>query len=182
MFHILRFLVLKKLFNTYLMKRFIYQQYIWTIEIRITKRDVTGHRNKFSDEGLKIKSNLDMFTFLENKKYLNNISFKKAYWFKQVILQLRKQIFQSYRDQHSESQVSIDFAFSLWPNRNLLTSNKMNPYRFRVIALHFSNCEVNSSYCDCNVVNREKNAKQFFHQGEFKSFTLYFSTLYPNDV
>ena len=41
---------------------------------------------------------------------------------------------------------------------------------------------VNSSYCDGNVVNHEKNAKQFFSQWEFNSSTLYFSTLYPNDI
>ena len=52
----------------------------------------------------------------------------------------------------------------------------------RIIVSHFANCEVNSSYCDGNVVNHEKNAKQFFSQGEFNSSTLYFSTLYPNDI
>ena len=36
---------------------------------------------------------------------------------------------------------------------------------------------MSSSYCDCNVVNHEKNVKQFFSQGEFNP-----STLYPNDI
>ena len=35
-------------------------------------------------------------------------------------------------------------------------------YRFWIITLHFTNCNVNSSYCDSNVVNHEKNVKQFF--------------------
>ena len=34
--------------------------------------------------------------------------------------------------------------------------------RVWIIALHFANCEVNSSYCKCKVVNHEKNAKHFF--------------------
>ena len=46
---------------------------------------------------------------------------------------------------------------------------------------------MNSSYCNCNAANHEKNVKQFFSQREFNSSalyfsTLYFSTLYPNDI
>ena len=54
-------------------------------------------------------------------------------------------------------------------------------HRVWIIASHFANFEVNSSYCNCNAVNYEKNAKQFFSE-EFNSSTLYFSTLYPNDI
>ena len=46
--------------------------------------------------------------------------------------------------------------------------------RVQIIASHFANCIANSSCCYCNVVNHEKNAKQFFSQGEFISSTLYF--------
>ena len=35
-------------------------------------------------------------------------------------------------------------------------------YMIRIIASHFTNYEVNSSYCSCKVVNHEKSAKQFF--------------------
>ena len=38
---------------------------------------------------------------------------------------------------------------------------------------------MNSSYCDCKVVNCTKNAKQFFPQEKFNSFGSYSSTLYP---
>ena len=31
----------------------------------------------------------------------------------------------------------------------------------RIITPHFANCEVNCSYCDCEVVNHTKNKKQF---------------------
>ena len=54
--------------------------------------------------------------------------------------------------------------------------------RVSIIASHFANCEVNSSYCDCNVVNHQKNGKTFFSQGEFNSSKLQFSTLYSNDI
>ena len=49
----------------------------------------------------------------------------------------------------------------------------------RIIALHFANCKVNSNYCDYKIVNHTKIAKQFFSQGKFNSFKLYFSKLYP---
>ena len=51
-----------------------------------------------------------------------------------------------------------------------------------IITSHFANCEVNSSHCHCNFANHEKNANQFLSQGEFNSSTLYFFTLYPNDI
>ena len=51
--------------------------------------------------------------------------------------------------------------------------------RVRIIALHHANCEVNSSCCDCKVVNYTKIAKQFFSQGKFNSSKLYFSASYP---
>ena len=54
--------------------------------------------------------------------------------------------------------------------------------RVWIIASHFANCEVNCIYCDCNVVNHEENAKQFFSQGELNSSTLCFSMLCPNDI
>ena len=54
--------------------------------------------------------------------------------------------------------------------------------RVWIIASHFADCEVNSIYCDCNVVNHEENAKQFFSQGELNSSKLCFSMLCPNDI
>ena len=51
--------------------------------------------------------------------------------------------------------------------------------RVRIIAVHFANCEVNSSHCNCKVVNHTKNAKQFFPQGKFTSSRSYSSSLYP---
>ena len=36
------------------------------------------------------------------------------------------------------------------------------PYRVLIITLHFTNCKVNSYYCDRNVSHNMKNAKQFF--------------------
>ena len=50
--------------------------------------------------------------------------------------------------------------------------------RVGIITSHFPNCEVNSGYCNCKVVNHEK----VFSQGKFDSSTLYFSTLYPNFI
>ena len=38
---------------------------------------------------------------------------------------------------------------------------------------------MNSSYCNCKVVNHTKNAKQFFPQGKFTSSGSYSSRLYP---
>ena len=49
----------------------------------------------------------------------------------------------------------------------------------RIKVSHFVNCEVNSTYCDCKVVNHTKNLKQFFPQGKFNSSGSYSSTLYP---
>ena len=46
------------------------------------------------------------------------------------------------------------------------------------IAAHFASFEVNSSYCDCKVVNHTKNAKQFFPQRKFTSSGSYSSRLY----
>ena len=51
--------------------------------------------------------------------------------------------------------------------------------RVRIIASHFVNCKVNSSYCDCKLVKNTKIAKQLFSKGKFNSLKLYFSTLYP---
>ena len=51
--------------------------------------------------------------------------------------------------------------------------------RVRIIASHFVNCKVNSSYCDCKLVNNTKIAKQLFSKGKFNSLELYFSALYP---
>ena len=51
--------------------------------------------------------------------------------------------------------------------------------RVRIIVLHFANCEVNSSYCGCKVVNHTKIAKQFFSRGKFNSSRLCLSTSYP---
>ena len=51
--------------------------------------------------------------------------------------------------------------------------------RVWIITSHFANYKVNSSYCDCKVVNLLKIAKQFFSKGKFNSSKLYFSTLYP---
>ena len=48
----------------------------------------------------------------------------------------------------------------------------------RIIASHFTNCGVNSSYCSFKVVNHTKNVKQFFPQQKFNSSTLYFSISY----
>ena len=39
-------------------------------------------------------------------------------------------------------------------------------YRVQIIASHFRNCEVNSSYCNCKLVNHMKIVKQFFSQGK----------------
>ena len=55
-------------------------------------------------------------------------------------------------------------------------------YMILIIASYLANYEVNSTYCNCKVVNHEKRAKQFFSQGKFNSSTLYFSTLYPNYI
>ena len=46
--------------------------------------------------------------------------------------------------------------------------------RVQIITLHYASCEVNSSYCDCKVVNFIKIVKQFFSQGKFNSSKLYF--------
>ena len=55
--------------------------------------------------------------------------------------------------------------------------------RVWIIALHFTNCEVNSSYCNCKVVNNHaKNVKSFFSQVKFNSSTLDFSTLHPSYI
>ena len=51
--------------------------------------------------------------------------------------------------------------------------------RVQIITLHFANCKVNSSYCNCRVVNHTKIAKQFFSKAKFNLSKLYFSTLYP---
>ena len=52
--------------------------------------------------------------------------------------------------------------------------------RVRIIALHFVNCEVNSSYHNCKVVNHEKNPKQFLlSQGKVIFFHI-ISKLYPH--
>ena len=51
--------------------------------------------------------------------------------------------------------------------------------RVRIIVSHFANCEVNSSYCGCKVVNHTKIAKQFFSRGKFNSSRLCLSTSYP---
>ena len=34
--------------------------------------------------------------------------------------------------------------------------------RIQIITSHFANCEMNSSYCNCKVVNRMKIVKQFY--------------------
>ena len=54
--------------------------------------------------------------------------------------------------------------------------------RVWIIALYFANCRMNSSYCDCKVINHAKNAKQFFPQGKLNSSTLYFSTSHPHFI
>ena len=54
--------------------------------------------------------------------------------------------------------------------------------RVQIIASQFANFEVNSSYCDCKVVNHKKIVKHFFYQGKFNSSKLYFSTLYPHFI
>ena len=54
--------------------------------------------------------------------------------------------------------------------------------RVRIISLLFTNYKVRSSYCNGKVVSHKKKAKQFFSQGKFNSFILYFSTLYPNYI
>ena len=51
--------------------------------------------------------------------------------------------------------------------------------RVRIITLLFANCEVNSSYCDCKVVNHMKIAKQFFSKGKFYFSTLYLYFIHP---
>ena len=56
----------------------------------------------------------------------------------------------------------------------------MKTCRVWITALHFTNCQVNSTYSNHNVVNHEKNVKQFFSQGKFNSSTLFFSLLYPH--
>ena len=60
--------------------------------------------------------------------------------------------------------------------------NKNNNIRVQIIAFHFTNCEVNSSYCNCNAVNHTRKAKQFLSKGKFNSSTLYFSTLHPHYI
>ena len=68
----------------------------------------------------------------------------------------------------------------LVPNRGKLSILKLRLFfRVWIIASNFANCKVNSSYCDCKVVNHTKIAKQFFSQGKFNLLKLYFSTLYP---
>ena len=56
--------------------------------------------------------------------------------------------------------------------------------RVRIIALHFVNCEVNSSYRNCKVVNHEKNAKQFLLSQGKVNYSCYIfhliSKLYPH--
>ena len=54
--------------------------------------------------------------------------------------------------------------------------------RIWTIALLLANCEVNSDYCDCKVVNHPKQEKQFFSQRKFNSSALYSSTLHPNYI
>ena len=51
-----------------------------------------------------------------------------------------------------------------------------------IIASHFANCKVNSSYCNCKVVNHKKNGKRFFSQEDFDSSTAYFSTAYSTYI
>ena len=54
--------------------------------------------------------------------------------------------------------------------------------RVQIRALHFTNCEVNSSYCNHKVVNHTTNANQVFYQLNINSSALYFSTLYLHFV
>ena len=55
-------------------------------------------------------------------------------------------------------------------------------YRVRMIVSYFANCEVNSSYCNCKVVNHMKNVKQFFPKGYFIHVRFFhiISKLYPH--
>ena len=48
--------------------------------------------------------------------------------------------------------------------------------RVWIIASHFRNCEANSSYCDCKVVNNTKKYGGVFSKGKFNSSLLYFVT------
>ena len=58
-------------------------------------------------------------------------------------------------------------------------AKSLYPVRVQIIASHFTNCEVNSSYCNCKVVNHMKIAKQFFSQGKFNLSKLCSFILYP---
>ena len=49
--------------------------------------------------------------------------------------------------------------------------------RVRIIASYFANCEVNSSYCDCKIVNYTKIAKQFISKEN-----LIFPRIFPRYI
>ena len=48
----------------------------------------------------------------------------------------------------------------------------------RIITPHFANCEVNCSYCDCEVVNHTKNKKQFPSPSSQKKFEFIWIRLF----
>ena len=80
---------------------------------------------------------------------------------------------------HTFSYKDITNFISLWSRSFNLFSYIFNCIvsfysRVRIIGSHFANCEVNSSYCNCKVVNGTKIAKQFFSQGKFSLSKLYF--------
>ena len=80
---------------------------------------------------------------------------------------------------HTFSYKDITNFISLWSRSFNLFSYIFNCIvsfysRVRIIGSHFANCKVNSSYCNCKVVNGTKIAKQFFSQGKFSLSKLYF--------
>ena len=82
-----------------------------------------------------------LVNFLQvNENYLNSIQNQSWYWCQQII-------------------TIIIILLNLLSGH---TQSFKSGFRVQIIASHFTNCKVNSSYCDYNVVNHEKNAKQFF--------------------
>ena len=58
-----------------------------------------------------------------------------------------------------------------------LACGERNP-RAQIIALHFANYKVNSSYCNCKVENHTKNAKYLFS----KENSIHFHYIFPHFI
>ena len=54
--------------------------------------------------------------------------------------------------------------------------------RVSIIVLHFANCEINSSYCDCKVVIHMKIAKQFLPKENLIRPNYIFPSLFHSSV